>query len=202
MDIVAASAENTRFFLPLGNGGSDISAADFIVFEDPAKRAADDSLRSVSRRRQFLSRRMGRESFRSDMDIKMALDIRPNARDAADARSGRRQRAARARQRNAEPACQSGGQGVYDLWRLRYYGGKLSFLASEFRHAQLSDSGRKQHSVDGRSGRRVGEHHRRVQTEGIAGSAAQRERRRAEPAAQRARGVYYPAVGPGSRSLR
>ena len=79
MDIVAASAENTRFFLPLGNGGSDISAADFIVFEDPAKRAADDSLRSVSRRRQFLSRRMGRESFRSDMDIKMALDIRPNA---------------------------------------------------------------------------------------------------------------------------
>lgn len=28
------------------------------------------------------------------------------------------------------------------------------------------------------------------------GSAAQRERRRAEPAAQRARGVYYPAVGP------
>ena len=72
MDIVAASAENTRFFLPLGNGGSDISAADFIVFEDQAKRAADDSLRSVSRR-------MGRESFRSDMDIKMALDIRPNA---------------------------------------------------------------------------------------------------------------------------
>ena len=57
MDIVAASADGTRFYLPLGNA-SDISAADFIVFKDP-ERHASDSLAAVRRRKRLLARRIG-----------------------------------------------------------------------------------------------------------------------------------------------
>lgn len=78
MDIVAASADGTRFYLPLGNA-SDISAADFIVFKDP-QRGVSDSLAAVRRRRRSLARRIGGDpQARSDMDIKMTLDVRPNA---------------------------------------------------------------------------------------------------------------------------
>ena len=78
MDIVAASADGTRFYLPLGNA-SDISAADFIVFKDP-ERHASDSLAAVRRRKRLLARRIGgAQQARTDMDIKMTLDVHPNA---------------------------------------------------------------------------------------------------------------------------
>lgn len=79
MDIVATTDDNSRFYMPLGNS-SDISAADFITFEDPRRKARADSLSAVSRRHQLLQRRINRrESARTGIDIKMALNIRPNA---------------------------------------------------------------------------------------------------------------------------
>ena len=76
MDITASTAGNSRFFMPLGNG-TDIAAADFIVFETPKQRAAIDSLNRANRsRRERFRHRM--ESLRSEMDINMTLDVRPN----------------------------------------------------------------------------------------------------------------------------
>ena len=81
MNIVATTADNSHFYMPLGNS-ADISAADFIVFEDPRQKAIRDSLEkanSTNRLRQALARRMHRmDSLPSNMDIKMALNVKPN----------------------------------------------------------------------------------------------------------------------------
>ena len=81
MNIVATTADNSHFYMPLGNS-ADISAADFIVFEDPRQKAIRDSLEkanSTNRLRQALARRMRRmDSLPSNMDIKMALNVKPN----------------------------------------------------------------------------------------------------------------------------
>ena len=59
MNIVASTAGNSQFFLPL-SGVSNISAADFIVFEDPASKRRTDSLHRMSRRKQILLNRKAR----------------------------------------------------------------------------------------------------------------------------------------------
>ena len=66
MNIVATTADNSHFYMPLGNS-ADISAADFIVFEDPRQKAIRDSLEkanSTNRLRQALARRMRRMDCR------------------------------------------------------------------------------------------------------------------------------------------
>ena len=55
MDITASTAGNSRFFMPLGNG-TDISAADFIVFQTPEQRAVKDSLTQINRSRRDIIR--------------------------------------------------------------------------------------------------------------------------------------------------
>ncbi|MFQ8803889.1 MAG: translocation/assembly module TamB domain-containing protein [Alistipes indistinctus] len=59
MNIVASTAGNSQFFLPL-SGASNISAADFIVFEDPVSKQRTDSLHRMSRRKQILLNRKTR----------------------------------------------------------------------------------------------------------------------------------------------
>ena len=79
MNIVASTAGNSQFFLPL-SGASNISAADFIVFEDPASKRRTDSLHRMSRRKQILLNRKARlrNTAPSRMNINMQLTLRPD----------------------------------------------------------------------------------------------------------------------------
>lgn len=76
MDIIGTTANNSTFFMPLTDKAS-IAEADFIVFEDPNKKA--DSVRMqryklIQRMRQKRSPTTGK----SDIDINMLLNVLPN----------------------------------------------------------------------------------------------------------------------------
>ena len=76
MDIVARTDEGSQFFMPL-SGNSNISNADFVVFE-----AADkpDTTNYLVRKKMMFERRQKRHaSTRGTMDITMALDVNRNA---------------------------------------------------------------------------------------------------------------------------
>ena len=79
MNIVAATAGSSQFYLPL-NGASNISAADFIVFENPAEEKRADSINRLSRRKQILLKRKARmnNTVPSRMNINMQLTVRPD----------------------------------------------------------------------------------------------------------------------------
>lgn len=79
MNIVAATAGSSQFYLPL-NGASNISAADFIVFENPAEEKRADSINRLSRRKQILLKRKARmnNTAPSRMNINMQLTVRPD----------------------------------------------------------------------------------------------------------------------------
>ncbi len=79
MNIIASTAGNSQFFLPL-SGESNISAADFIVFEDPVSKQHTDSLQHMSRRKQILLNRKTRlqNTASSRMDVQMQLTLRPD----------------------------------------------------------------------------------------------------------------------------
>ena len=66
MNIVAATAGSSQFYLPL-NGASNISAADFIVFENPAEEKRADSINRLSRRKQILLKRKARMNTRIEL---------------------------------------------------------------------------------------------------------------------------------------
>ena len=76
MEIAASTDNNSDFFLPL-SGKSNISNADFVIFEKPAR---TDSLDAVARRKlSFERRHRQRQTAASRMNIGLALDVRPNA---------------------------------------------------------------------------------------------------------------------------
>ena len=76
MDIAASTDDNSDFFLPL-SGKSNISNADFVIFEKPAR---IDTLDAVARRKlSFERRHRQRHTAASRMNIGLALDVRPNA---------------------------------------------------------------------------------------------------------------------------
>ena len=79
MNILATTAGSSQFYLPL-NGASNISAADFIVFESPAEEKRTDSLSRLSRRKQILLKRKARmnNTAPSRMNINMQLTLRPD----------------------------------------------------------------------------------------------------------------------------
>lgn len=78
MDVVATTDNNSQFFLPLGN--ATVSEADFIVFETPEQRAVADSITTLRARRRLMAERLReRRNVRGNMDIKMALNVLPNA---------------------------------------------------------------------------------------------------------------------------
>lgn len=75
MRITAASEENSSFFLPMSSK-SNISNADFVVFEKPQLEDTTDLL--VLKRQQFERRRKRGSGAVSQMNILMTLDVRPN----------------------------------------------------------------------------------------------------------------------------
>ena len=76
MDIVAATDDNTEFYLPL-SGKTDVSNADFVIFEQADK---PDTTNYLVRKKLMFERRQRKRTTSSDMmDINMALDVRPNA---------------------------------------------------------------------------------------------------------------------------
>ncbi len=75
MRITAATDDHSSFFLPMSSK-SNISNADFVVFERPQLEDTTDLL--VLKRQQFEKRRMRRAGTTNQMDISMTLDVRPN----------------------------------------------------------------------------------------------------------------------------
>jgi hypothetical protein len=76
MDIVAATDDNTEFYLPLSSK-SNVANADFITFEQADK---PDTTNFLVRKKLMFERRQRRTtSTEGDIDINMALDVRPNA---------------------------------------------------------------------------------------------------------------------------
>lgn len=75
MRISAATDDNSSFFLPMSSK-SNISNADFVVFEKPQLEDTTDLL--VLKRQQFERRRKRRAGTASQMNIAMTLDVRPN----------------------------------------------------------------------------------------------------------------------------
>jgi len=75
MRITAATDDRSSFFLPMSSK-SNISNADFVVFEKPQLEDTTDLL--VLKRQQFEKRRMRRAGTTNQMDISMTLDVRPN----------------------------------------------------------------------------------------------------------------------------
>lgn len=75
MRITAATEDNSSFFLPMSSK-SNISNADFVVFEKPQLEDTTDLL--VLKRQQFERRRKRRSGAASQMNIAMTLDVRPN----------------------------------------------------------------------------------------------------------------------------
>ena len=76
MDIVANTEDNTEFYLPL-SGKSNVSNADFVVFEQADK---PDTTNFLVRKKLMFERKQRRQSSSpSAMDINMSLDVRPNA---------------------------------------------------------------------------------------------------------------------------
>ncbi len=76
MDIVAQTGEGSRFFMPL-SGKSNISNADFVIFESADKPDTTDYL--VRKKLMFERRQKRHASTRGTMDITMALDVNRNA---------------------------------------------------------------------------------------------------------------------------
>lgn len=77
MTIAATTSDNSSFFMSL-DGTSNISQADFVVFENP-NRVRSDSLSAVELRKlRFKRERRRRNPFRSSLDIDMSLNVRPN----------------------------------------------------------------------------------------------------------------------------
>lgn len=73
MDIAAATGDGSTFFMPLSSK-TNISYADFVVFEKPAA----DSLDAVTRRKMLFERKRRQTAqTASRMDISLALDVRP-----------------------------------------------------------------------------------------------------------------------------
>ena len=76
MDIAARTEEGSKFFMPL-SGKSNISNADFVIFESADK---PDTTNYLVRKKLMFERRQKRHSStRGTMDIAMALDVNPNA---------------------------------------------------------------------------------------------------------------------------
>lgn len=77
MNIVAATDDDSAFFLPLSSK-SNVARADFITFETPQQKA--DTLNVLERKKLMFERRhKPKVSAGSSMDIDMTLNVRPNA---------------------------------------------------------------------------------------------------------------------------
>lgn len=75
MDITASTDGNSTFVMPLSSK-SNISNADFVIFEAPS---AVDTLDNVARKKlSFERRRLQKSAAASQMNISLALDVRPN----------------------------------------------------------------------------------------------------------------------------
>ena len=75
MEIAAATDDDSFFAMPLSNK-SNISYADFVIFEKPAPA---DTLDRVMRKKMLFERKRRRQSTQgSRMNIALALDVRPN----------------------------------------------------------------------------------------------------------------------------
>ena len=76
MDIVASTEDNSEFYMPL-SGKSNVSNADFVIFESADKPDTTDFL--VRKKLMFERKQKQRSSSAGRMDINLALDVRPNA---------------------------------------------------------------------------------------------------------------------------
>ena len=76
MDIVASTEDDSEFYMPLSSK-SNVSNADFVIFESADKPDTTDFL--VRKKLMFERKQKQRSSSTGGMDINMALDVRPNA---------------------------------------------------------------------------------------------------------------------------
>ena len=76
MDIVASTEDDSEFYMPLSNK-SNVSNADFVIFESADKPDTTNFL--VRKKLMFERKQKQRSSSAGKMDINMALDVRPNA---------------------------------------------------------------------------------------------------------------------------
>ena len=75
MDVTATTAGSSSFFMPL-SGKSNISAANFVTFVEPA---ATDTLTTVELKKLSFERKQRKKSATpGQMNISLALDVRPN----------------------------------------------------------------------------------------------------------------------------
>ena len=75
MDFAARSDDNSKFYMPLTDN-SDIQSADFVTF---ATKEQDTTSYLVRKKMLFENRQKRRTSGGDEMEITMALDVRPNA---------------------------------------------------------------------------------------------------------------------------
>lgn len=75
MDVTATTAGSSSFFMPL-SGKTNISAANFVTFVEPA---ATDTLTTVELKKLSFERKQRKKSATpGQMNISLALDVRPN----------------------------------------------------------------------------------------------------------------------------
>lgn len=76
MNIIAATAGNSEFYMPLSSK-SNIKSADFVIFESPTQKS--DTTNYLVRKKMMFERRSRTVSAGSDMEINMALNVKSNA---------------------------------------------------------------------------------------------------------------------------
>lgn len=75
MDITATTEDNSSFFMPLSSK-SNISSADFVIFEKPVQADTIDNL--ASRKMLFERKQRQKSETGSQMNIALALNVQPN----------------------------------------------------------------------------------------------------------------------------
>ena len=159
MDITASTDGNSSFVMPLSSK-SNISNADFVVFEQPEQA---DTLDDVARKKLSFERKHRQKSDAgSQMKITLALDRRRSR-----TRSGG-QHGQGARRGRAEPPDQPQGQYFRDLRRLYDRGGQFHAVAPADHQQTLHHRERFVDPVDRVADERDARHRRRVQGQGVA----------------------------------
>ncbi len=77
MDIAATTENNSEFYMPLSDRVETASTSDFVIWRRKRNSTTDDD-NSLARRRMMTRRRNESRSTSSNLDINMAINVRPN----------------------------------------------------------------------------------------------------------------------------
>lgn len=190
MDIAASTDDHSSFFMPLSNK-SNISYADFVTFKEKPKADTVDNL--ARRKMMFERRRQQKTVAGSQMDIALALNVRPGV-EVEPERVG--QYAQGPRRRNAQPADQSPLERLRDVRRLYHHRRELPFLAPEHHQQEVHHRKRLDDPVDRFADGRHAQYRRHLQVESLAAAAAAGHGRKRDGRPLGARRVHHPPRRP------